>query len=245
MKWVQDRTGRFPRRPHYDPQELDYECEQVITNFLRRRHSKVEYPITTDDLTVLIESAVEDLDPGADLSSEPGEVEGVTEFLRGRKPNVKVSRLLSESSSRENRYRTTLTHEFGHVHFHNFMFQVESETLSLFDVPPPKAEEFSIKCKRENIVGAPEVDWMEWQAGFACGALLIPITPLSKLVREFRTKQRLDHVGIADRSEVGSVLISEVSSTFRTSTEAARVRLLQRQFISHHAISKIGELFAG
>jgi hypothetical protein len=224
---------------------LDFECEQVIISLLRRRRSKVEYPITTDDLTVLIESAVEDFDPGADLSGEPGEVEGVTEFFRGRKPNVKISRLLSGSSARENRYRTTLTHEFGHVHFHNFMFQVEAVPLSLFDVSPPKADEFSIKCKRENIVGAPEVDWMEWQAGFACGAILIPITPLSKLVQEFRSKQRLDHVGIVDRSEVASLLISGVTSTFHTSAEAARVRLLQRQFIGHAATSKTGELFAG
>jgi hypothetical protein len=224
---------------------LDCDCERVITDFLWRRHSKVDYPITTDDLTVLIESAVEDFDPGADLSNEPGEVEGVTEFFRGRKPNVKISRLLSESSNRENRYRTTLTHEFGHVHFHDFMFQVEAVPLSLFDVPPAMAEEFSIKCKRENIVAAPEVDWMEWQAGFACGAILIPITPLSKLVQEFRITQKLGHVSIADRSEVASLLISEVTSTFHTSMEAARVRLLQRQFILHEAASRTGELFAG
>ncbi|MCZ2146593.1 MAG: hypothetical protein LC126_02320, partial [Bryobacterales bacterium] len=26
----------------------------------------------------------------------------------------------------ENRLRTTLTHEYGHVHFHQFMFEVEA-----------------------------------------------------------------------------------------------------------------------
>jgi len=35
---------------------------------------------------------------------------------------VKISRELSADERRENRLRTTLTHEYGHVHFHNFLF---------------------------------------------------------------------------------------------------------------------------
>jgi hypothetical protein len=67
MKWVPDRSGRFPERPYYAPDELDTECEQFITEFLRARHGRVEFPITTDDLTVLLESAVVDLDMYADF----------------------------------------------------------------------------------------------------------------------------------------------------------------------------------
>jgi hypothetical protein len=26
MRWVTDRTGRFPQRPHYEPEELDAAC---------------------------------------------------------------------------------------------------------------------------------------------------------------------------------------------------------------------------
>ena len=69
MKWVTDRTGRFARRPHYLPEELDSACELVILAFLNKRYGKVEFPIKTDDLTVFIEEQA-DLDSYADLSGE-------------------------------------------------------------------------------------------------------------------------------------------------------------------------------
>lgn len=150
MKWVQDKTGRFPRRPHYLPVEIDDECERLIRAFLNKRYGKVEFPVKTDDLTVLIEEKA-DLDLYADLSDEPGEVEGVTEFVPGNWPVVKLSSLLSQGRI-ENRLRTTLTHEYGHVHFHQFMFDdVQIQSPSLF----PRHEKIHTnKCRRENIVGA-------------------------------------------------------------------------------------------
>ena len=30
MRYVRDRTGRFSMRPHYEPAELDQECEKVL-----------------------------------------------------------------------------------------------------------------------------------------------------------------------------------------------------------------------
>src|SRR5437773_1779928 len=41
MKWVTDTTGRFPRRPHYLPDELDAECEHIISSFLKDRHGRI------------------------------------------------------------------------------------------------------------------------------------------------------------------------------------------------------------
>jgi hypothetical protein len=32
VKYVPDRTGRFSQRPHYEPKELDRECENIRTN---------------------------------------------------------------------------------------------------------------------------------------------------------------------------------------------------------------------
>jgi hypothetical protein len=148
MKWVKDKTGRFGQRPHYLPEELDVECEQAIVPFLRERHGRAEFPISTDDLTVLIESAVDDLDLFADLSKEEGEVEGVTDFFRGKRPKVRISRALSEAAYMENRLRTTLTHEFAHVRFHGFMFEIGPATLPLF---PVKVESHSNRCKREKV----------------------------------------------------------------------------------------------
>ena len=69
MRYVADRSGRFTQRPHYEPKELDRECEAIVSAFLRERHGSVAYPLTTDDLTVLIERDTESLDQYADLSA--------------------------------------------------------------------------------------------------------------------------------------------------------------------------------
>ena len=114
MRYVRDQTGRFGERPHYEPDELDVMFEDVVIGFLKGQHGKVEFPITTNDLTVLIEQDTDDLDPYADLSGYGETVEGVTEFLPGRKPRVRIARDLAEAGYRENRYRTTLTHKYGH-----------------------------------------------------------------------------------------------------------------------------------
>ena len=121
MKWVKDKSGRFSQRPHYLPEELDEECENLIAKFLAERHGRVIYPVATDDLAVLMETLVDDLDLFADLSAETGEVEGVTDFFVERRPTVRISNRLSEPRM-SNRLRTTLTHELGHVKFHSFMF---------------------------------------------------------------------------------------------------------------------------
>jgi len=122
MIWVKDKTGRFAQRPHYEPSELDLECESMMAEFLRGRHGKVCYPVSTDDLTVLIEKHVENLDLYADLSAEGTDVEGVTDFLLGKRPRVRISGNLVTRDWMANRLRTTLTHELGHVKFHTFMF---------------------------------------------------------------------------------------------------------------------------
>jgi hypothetical protein len=110
-------TNAFGRRPHYKPEELDRECEAIINGFLKGLYGEARYPVKTDDLTKLIERDAETLDLYADLSGYGMDVEAVTEFNPGRKPRVFIAAALSEPS-KENRLRTTLTHEYGHVHFH-------------------------------------------------------------------------------------------------------------------------------
>ena len=130
MRYVADRSGRFTQRPHYEPKELDRECEAIVSAFLRERHGSVAYPLTTDDLTVLIERDTESLDQYADLSAYGRFVEGVTQFQPGRKPKVLISETLSTADNRQNRLRMTLAHEYGHVRFH----------APLWDLEPPGAD---------------------------------------------------------------------------------------------------------
>ena len=237
MKWVPDRTGKFQRRPHYKPAEIDAECERVILEFLRKKYNRVSFPIKTDDLTILIEEKA-DLDSCADLSGEPGEVEGVTEFRPGKRPLVSIADSLS-GERMENRLRTTLTHEYGHVHFHQFMFAIEAQSGSLF---PSEQKGLTKKCNRESIVGASEADWMEWQAGYACGAILMPVTSLMDSVRSFRTEKCLPFNNLTADSEPGRELVALVASTFQTSKDAARVRLLKKGILIDPAVGT-AELF--
>jgi len=223
MRWVPDKTGRFANRPHYLPAEIDEECERVISSFLRKRYGKVEFPIKTDDLTILIEERA-NLDSFADLSAEEGDVEGVTEFVPGRRPTVRIAESLSQPHL-ENRLRTTMTHEFGHVHFHQFMFDGDGASPSLF---PRQEKAHTNKCHRDNIVSAAERDWMEWQAGYACGAILIPAGALVEMVRRFREENAIPYASLTVGSDLGQQLIADVTSTYQTSNDAARVRLLKK-----------------
>jgi hypothetical protein len=207
---VPDQLHGLGERPHYQPGELDREFEGLVSRHIRRRRGAVTYPLTTDDLTVLIEDHVENLDIYADLSPYGAGVEGVTAFSPGGRPRVLVSSQLGENEARENRLRTTLSHEFGHVHLHAYIIDLAIESGRLDRVKGSK-----IACKRETMISAPVKDWREWQAGYACGAVLMPAGAMREVVRNRR------------QTAGGNVdgLVEEVAKRFLVSREAATVRL--------------------
>ncbi len=148
MRWIRDPTGRFAQRPHFETDELDAECEQLVTEFLKRRRGKVTFPISNDDLQVLVEEHSSDLDLYADLRDRGEDVEGVTVFERDARPHVLIARHLSEQPWSHHRLRTTLTHELGHAHFHNLLYQVaEQPQLFSSDVGTQPQPE----CHRDNM----------------------------------------------------------------------------------------------
>jgi len=238
MKWVKDRTGRFAKRPHYLPEELDSKCEATISAFLKNRHGSTEFPISTDDLTILVEQSTNTLDLYAEPSDLGVDVEGVTDFYPSRKPDVRINKRLAEDVRLENRLRTTLTHELGHVLLHGFMFDGVMRQDSLFDATE-KAE--SNQCKRATMLTTSETDWMEWQAGFACGAYLMPITALTRAVQQFTQKEGVHGPTIFLQTDIGTALVDEVVKAFSVSRDAAKVRLLQRGFLAES--TEVGSLF--
>ena len=223
VRYVRDTTGRFSQRPHYKPQELDRECESIITEFLKDKYGKGEFPVTTDDLTLLIERDTDDFDSYADLSVYGNDVEGVTEFQPGKKPIVRIAENLSNDERRENRLRTTLTHEYGHVHFHAYLWEVEPLGADLLQQNPNANKQI---CKRDNMLDATQTDWMEWQAGYVCGAILMPSSYLLRVVGAYQETNNLFGV-IGTNSEHGQSLIALVQKAFQVSADAARVRLLK------------------
>jgi len=222
MRWVRDRTGRFRWRPFYRTGEIDAICERLIRQFLRAWHGEVAYPVSTDDLTRLIEQEVDDLDLYADLSGlqdDRSTVEGVTTFIWGQRPRVRIARDLSLVPEHEVRLRTTLAHELGHVVFHNFVGdaahlpRVDGDA----DDTPPRLP------LPVTTVGTGRVDWMEWQADYACGAFLMPRSALQDTVR---------HAGAEDAAsrilhDNDWSLIGRVRERFLVSTMAARDRIHQ------------------
>jgi Zn-dependent peptidase ImmA (M78 family) len=223
VKWTRDDTGRFRQRPHYLPDELESICDKAISGFLTEKYGQVRFPVTTSDITVLIEKAVDDFDNGCDLGDG---IDGLTHFFPHKKPQVKISSRL-HAPHLENRLRTTLTHEYGHVLLHGFLFALEADLRRLFDGKPRDTRN---ECHRESIDGH-RTDWMEWQANFACGALLMPASTLTRVVREFRAAENLAFADIGLNSEAGNRLIRNVMACFQVSSDAARVRLEQRKII--------------
>jgi hypothetical protein len=231
VKWVRDRTGRFAQRPHYEPAEIDGECETLITSFLRQRHGAVTFPIATNDLVVLLEREANDVDIYADLSAEGPDVEGVTYFRPSGKPDVRIARYLTEAHWAAHRFRTTATHELGHVKLHSFLWLTEPRPMLLFPEDHPDPADVSPRCRRDSIQPMARTDWMEWQAGYACGAFLMPITALKHLVFQLRNKNRWSATPTAD-SDAAHELITQVAQRFDVSADAARVRLIQLDLVA-------------
>lgn len=228
VKMIRDNTGRFAERPFYQARDLDDECERLICDLLIKRKRKVMYPVSTDDLTVLIEMHDAELDSYADLSVHGADVEGVTEFFPNRGPKVSISERIAADERRENRFRTTLAHEFGHVKFHGPLWAQKFATGDLLEHGLNANKAIS---KRENILNAPQSDWMEWQAGYISGALLMPATPVRRLVSDFCGPRQL-HGDIHVSSSHAARLIQLVMEQFEVSEEAARIRLLKLNLIT-------------
>lgn len=223
MRWISDPTGRFLQRPYYAREEMDQECENLIRRFLAGKYRRSKYPVSTNDLAIFLDECTDDLDLYADLSAEGEDVEGMTEFFYDRKPKVSITAELSEQSWREHRLRTTLSHELGHVHFHRCLC-----------VDPPTQKvlyggvggTFKQRCRRDSILGAGQSDWMEWQAGYASGAILMPATAVRRIVDgNLKADTTPGHMALG--SDAALRLIERVQEQFDVSAEAARVRLMQ------------------
>ena len=217
---------------------MDSECENIISSFLIEKYGKVTYPISTNDLTILIEQKTSELDLYSDLSNEGNNVEGMTIFSRNTHPRVLISNFLSTSNSHTNRLRTTLAHEFGHVIFHNFIWAFEQPSLF-----KPDSGNLTIKCNRDTILNARDVDWLEWQAGYASGAFLMPLSSIKEIVHQINNDTNT-YGKVSAASDIGRKMITQVQSVFQVSEDAARVRLLKLDYIQEgNTVSQAMNLF--
>lgn len=228
LQYHKDETGRLPEKPHYKHEELDTMAQKIILEASDILGDKVIYPISTDKLTIVIEKYVEDLDLYANLQEEFGDknIEGVTIFFPFKKPIIKISEDLQNVQYKENRLRTTLLHELGHVVIHDPLWQREFKKLQLpFDT---KERRIQI-CQRKALFSKNEpnyenYDWMEWQANYFASAFLMPKDEIYKIYKDF-TKEQKSFTYIIVESEDAIKLIDLVSQKFQVSKDAAKIRL--------------------
>ena len=67
---------------------------------------------------------------------------------------------------------------------------------------------------------------MEWQAGYVCGALLMPATRVRAIAGPYLEKHGLFGV-VGHNDSHGKALIAATVAAFDVSAEAARIRLLK------------------
>lgn len=223
MRWLPDRTGVFPKRLYFESlSEIDEECERLIEFTHHKCFSKKpELPLADDVLTVLVEQHA-DLDLYAGL---PVPVHGVTEFRQGKRPLIEINNDLSSIPARRNRMRTTLAHEWFHAVHHRRVWELRWTR----DRVRGKERAQRAECHDDTIVGAQDRNWMEFQAGYASCAILMPRSPLMQLHRELGVR--------ADRSREGE-LVARTASVFDVSEDAARWRLRLLHLLPHQQVDQ-------
>ncbi|WP_432404857.1 ImmA/IrrE family metallo-endopeptidase [Wukongibacter sp. M2B1] len=133
------------------------------------------------------------------------------------------------------RYRFTCAHEVGHWILHRHLF--ESDTC-LFE-NSDRDEKNIVRCLNRNIENIfsyynskikTDYDWLEWQADYFAGAILLPIIPFTdeffRLLMKLHIHQRYLFVD-NQRCNIENFkkIIGELSNKFNVSKKAVEVRL--------------------
>lgn len=217
-------------KPDFQPDKrLIGQTETLIVPHIRKRRANDHlFPVTTDDLTTLLEEHVEQLDLYDDLSTYGSGVEGLTLFSFGKKPTVRIAPELSEATNK-NRLKSTLAHELGHVILHDPMFQSRSQG-GLFDA---SATAYQVSY-RDGDSSASQTDLYEYQAWFFCRALLMPSSEVGRLIQERRNQT--DHIAdIWHESAVGHEIVRGLALHFGVSEALARIHLVKTGALSKDA----------
>ncbi len=134
---------------------------------------------------------------------------------------MQIARELTLNSRRQARLRTTLAHEYGHVLLHNFAQDLpEWHDRS---VESADAVDHPAMCHPNTVIQSPGIDWMEWQAAYVSGALLMPRTAVADFIRSMSTSASDG----GQRTLPLSVLLARIQGNFLVSEAAAYVRLRQ------------------
>lgn len=224
MRSYRDPLGRPIRWPFLKTEVLDRRCEGIMRGFMNRRSGGYRLPIPTDELIRLLEERAEKVDTYADL---PDGIHGQTLLFYDRRPIVKIAESIYRTRS-DHRVRTTAAHEFGHVWLHAPLWREAGARLATGAGEDGGGAVWT--CHRENIVSAPKTDWVEWQAGWVSGAILMPASALRHWAEEHALKFGANPP-FAATSPAASAMINRVAEECDVSILAAQVRLSKLRLI--------------
>jgi hypothetical protein len=207
----------------------DDEIEQIMEDELRRADLFPDRGGGVVDVEAFIERHLAaSLDQYAEL---PADVLGLTEFLPGKAPAVRINADLTGSAMDadwcppgvEGRWRATLAHEAAHVVLHRTLFDVDLNQGSLFAAEPTAHESSRLhRClKRDVAHRTTPADWREVQANRGMAALLMPRAVFKRAAR---------HLGAGSGGDVDSATRA-LAELFGVSRQATTIRLRTLGFI--------------
>ena len=213
----------------------DNEIEEIMTDELLRCGMFPSASAPVVDLEAFLELHLRvKLDLYSDMGSN---LLGVSGFVTGRQPIVKISRGLTAQAHEGvarggilGRWRATLAHEAAHVILHRRLVDVPQAQESLFALGAEfEAETAMTQCFERDIWFARGTgDWKEVQANQGMASLLMPSSLCTSMTREIVGAQAADdllaYIPAADTGAF-SDLIRELSLLCQVSREAARIRL--------------------
>lgn len=150
-----------------------------------------------------------------------------------KKNTVIVDNELAEDKSMEGRYRFTCSHEASHWLLHRHMFEKDENQICMFDNSEAKV----IKCLNRNIENIflyydfkTDGEWIEWQADYLGGAILMPSPSMYQAFTELLEKLSIHQYYIFVDNQSCNIknyrtVVNELSYKFNVSKKAVQVRL--------------------
>jgi Zn-dependent peptidase ImmA (M78 family) len=139
----------------------------------------------------------------------------------GPPPTVQIDARLTREHWREVRRRSTITHECSHAIYHAPLWR---------ELGPENPGEGPVaqSCRCEDTDDSPNRwdDWMEWQARYMSGALLMPKSRVCRLGQKLARDRTLD-LPLQNGSSSSIILVELTVIAFYVSRDAASVRLKQ------------------
>jgi Zn-dependent peptidase ImmA (M78 family) len=222
MEFHIDMDGCLVKPPNYSQVELSCSSEKLVLYYMQKHLGGYKWPIPTDVLIKLLEIHASDLDLYADLSDDEEGTTGATYVYTHQKPEVKVSRELSDGHH-EHELRQTLAHEFAHTFFHGYFWYWQTPVFEKFK--SNRQIRTVYRCKKTECVT--EQPWAEAQAEFAARALLMPFSPLVfQIVEPYSTRQAVRWPFFA-QSDHANELTEIAAKYFEVSPLDARTRMCE------------------